>query len=300
MGSRKGMNAKLKKFVERNYKDSKSDLYTCFIEKSIDYALQNKFVSMVTQHSFMFTDDYKELRVKLLDGITIENMVHLGTDAFPEINGEVVQTTSFVIRNMSNLSHKGLFIRLVDFSCEEKSLNVHNPQNHYSNYSNKEFKDITGTPWSYWISEVVKDTFLSGEPFEVIGKPRAGITTGDNERFLRNWHEVLYTKIGFGFKSVEEFHNTSYLYVPYNKGGKQRKWYGNNDFVIKFDMTNYNALANQGNHLPSRQHYFAKCITWSDISGRDFAARYCDNGSVFDVKGIMNPENKTDKTVKIS
>src|SRR5699024_3710623 len=74
-------------------------------------------------------------------------------------------------------------------------------------------------------------------------------------------------------------------YVPYNKGGKQRKWYGNNEFVLKFDKKHYELLENQGNHLPSRQYYFRKCITWSDISGRNFAARFCDNGFVFDVKG---------------
>lgn len=109
MGSRKGMNPKLKKYVEKNYPDSKSDLYTCFIEKCLDMAKQHRYVAMITMQSFMFTDDYKELRAKLLKNHSFVNMAHLGADAFPEINGEVVQTTAFIIGKNYPQKASGVF-----------------------------------------------------------------------------------------------------------------------------------------------------------------------------------------------
>lgn len=292
MGSRKGMNPKLKKFVEKNYPDSKSDLYTCFIEKSLDLAGSDRFIGLVTQQSFMFTDDYKELRTKLIKNNTFANMVHLGADAFPEINGEVVQTSAFVFFSKVALTrYYAKFVRLVDYACEDKTTEFTAKANYYYSCS-KDFEDIKATPFSYWLSEKMRKSFLVGIPFENYGNPKAGITTGENERFMRAWTEVAFNKIGIGFNSVEDFHASGKLYIPYNKGGKQVRWYGNNDYVLMFDSYNYNVLANQGNHLPSRQYYCQKCITWSDISGRSFAARYCNNGAVFDVKGSCGFPNE--------
>ena len=292
MGSRKGMNPKLKKFVEKNYPDSKSDLYTCFIEKSLDLSGSDRFIGLVTQQSFMFTDDYKELRTKLIKNNTFANMVHLGADAFPEINGEVVQTSAFVFFSKVALTrYYAKFVRLVDYACEDKTTEFTAKANYYYSCS-KDFEDIKATPFSYWLSEKMRKSFLVGIPFENYGNPKAGITTGENERFMRAWTEVAFNKIGIGFNSVEDFHASGKLYIPYNKGGKQVRWYGNNDYVLMFDSYNYNVLANQGNHLPSRQYYCQKCITWSDISGRSFAARYCNNGAVFDVKGSCGFPNE--------
>lgn len=292
MGSRKGMNPKLKKFVEKNYPDSKSDLYTCFIEKSLDLASSDRFIGLVTQQSFMFTDDYKELRTKLIKNNTFTNMIHLGADAFPEINGEVVQTSAFVFFSKVALTrYYAKFVRLVDYACEDKTTEFTAKTNYYYSCS-KDFEDIKATPFSYWLSEKMRKSFLLGIPFENYGNPKAGITTGENERFMRAWREVAFNKIGIGFNSIGDFHASGKLYIPYNKGGKQVRWYGNNDYVLMFDSYNYNVLANQGNHLPSRQYYCQKCITWSDISGRSFAARYCNNGAVFDVKGSCGFPNE--------
>jgi len=286
MGCRKGMNPILKKFVEKLYPCSKSDLYACFIEKCFSIIKGYGFSSLITQQSFMFTDDYKELRGLLIDNVTFVNMAHLGADAFPEINGEVVQTTTYTTRKLGvlNKKYKGTFSRLLDYACDDKLVEFNNENNIYF-CRTEDFCNVKATPFSYWLSDKMRKSFDIGTTFEECGNPRAGITTGDNDSFLRLWFEVAYKNIEFESDSVEDFHSTGKMYVPYNKGGEKVKWFGNRDYVIKFDEKNYNILANQGNHLPSRQYYMLPCITWSDISGRSFAARYCPKGSVFDVKG---------------
>ncbi|AUG56532.1 BREX-1 system adenine-specific DNA-methyltransferase PglX [Acetivibrio saccincola] len=292
MGSRKSMNSSIKKFTEKNYPYSKADLYACFIEKCLEYAKNKLFVSMITQQSFMFTDDFKYLREMLLDNINIVCMAHLGSGVFPELSGEVVQTTTFIMRKLLINDYKGLFIRLTDLPGEQKEADLLNSNYHYSKYKNSDFKQIEGFPFSYWISDKMKTSFICNKKFEEVGIPRQGLATGNNEVFLRFWHEIKFCDIGFGFDSIENFHESKSKFAPYNKGGKQRRWFGNNDFLIRFDKPNFDILANQGNKLPSRQFYFKQCITWSDISGRNFAGRYCDKGFVFDVKGSSGFPNK--------
>ena len=50
---------------------------------------------MITQHSWMFLSSFEKLRAKIQMKIIV-NMAHLGPQAFEEIGGEVVQTTSFI------------------------------------------------------------------------------------------------------------------------------------------------------------------------------------------------------------
>lgn len=112
MGS-SGMNAKLSDFVKKNYSDSKSDLFAVFIEKCGQMAKKKGYQAMITQHAWMFLSSFEKLRTKLLN-MDIVNMVHLGARAFEEIGGEVVQTTSFVMRKSHIADYKGRYCRLIE------------------------------------------------------------------------------------------------------------------------------------------------------------------------------------------
>ena len=117
MGS-SGMGAKLGDFVKENYPNSKSDLFAVFIEKCHKMTKKNFYQAMITQHAFMFLSSYEKLRAKMLTKDTI-NMAHLGARAFEEIGGEVVQTTTIVMRHSNIKDYKGTFVRLVDFNSQQ-------------------------------------------------------------------------------------------------------------------------------------------------------------------------------------
>ena len=89
--------AKVNDYVKKNFPDSKADLFAVFIERCGQMAKKNGYQAMITQHAWMFLSSFEKLRAKLLS-VDIVNMAHLGARAFEEIGGEVVQTTSFVIR----------------------------------------------------------------------------------------------------------------------------------------------------------------------------------------------------------
>lgn len=157
-------------------------------------------------------------------------------------------------------------------------------QQHFYRASAADFGKIPGGPIAYWLEKKSLSLFLEKGCLGERVESRCGMNTGDNDFFLRYWSEVSVSKIGRNIESVEEFLSSGFKYAPYNKGGAYRKWFGNVDYVIKFDAEHYAILANQGNHLPSRQFYFRENITWSDVtsvtSGVSF--RYVPAGSVFD------------------
>ena len=105
--------ARLNEYVKKNYPDSKADLFAVFIECCSAMTEQNRYQAMITQHSWMFLSSFEKLRKKLLRKDTI-NMAHLGPRAFEEIGGEVVQTTSFVMRKSHVAEYKGTYCRLID------------------------------------------------------------------------------------------------------------------------------------------------------------------------------------------
>ena len=275
-----GMGAKLSKYVKDNYSDSKSDLFAVFIEKCTEMVKKNGYQAMITQHAWMFLSSFEKLRNKL-QTMDIVNMAHLGPRAFEEIGGEVVQTTSFVIRKSHIEKIKGTYCRLIEPTTQQgkEKMFLDSENRYFAEQDN--FSKIPGSPVVYILSGLIFKTF-EHECVNKISDSRCGMNTGDNDTFVRYWFEINRNLFNATSSSIEDFHESGCRYAIYNKGGAYRKWYGNLDYVIKFSQRDYKVLLNQGNHLPSRQFYFMPCITWTDMSTKGVAFRYEPKGSVFD------------------
>ena len=282
--SSSNMNETLLKFVKKNYPEGKNDLFSVFIQKCLSLGKENGFVSLITMHSWMFLSRYQALRLCMLK-YSIENILHLGSHAFEDIGGEVVQTASFIVRKSVLHDYRGRFERLTEYSdSNQKIANYRNPNaTFYCQQSN--YRYMVDNIISYWISSKIAMHFSSTKLLGDTADCRQGIATGNNDIFLRFWHEINLHKVNFHAKSQEDMVNSQKLYVPYNKGGSFRRWYGNHEYVIKMDSTNYNLLLTMGNHLPSRQYYYRSGITWNDLSTALYCARYVDSGFVFDAAG---------------
>ena len=272
--------AKVNDYVKKNFPDSKADLFAVFIERCGQMAKKNGYQAMITQHAWMFLSSFEKLRTKLL-AVDIVNMAHLGARAFEEIGGEVVQTTSFVIRKSHIADYKGEYCRLIEPTSQQGKEDMFlSGENRYA-ADQSNFSKIPGSPFAYMLSEKLFTTFRNPH-VDIISDSRCGMNTGDNDSFIRLWFEIDDNRFDSSCQSVEEFLKSGHRYAVYNKGGAYRKWYGNLDYVIKFDEQSYNTLLNQGNHLPSRQYYFMPCITWTDMSTKGVSFRYEPAGSVFD------------------
>lgn len=282
--SSSNMGAILLKYVKKQYADGKNDMFSVFMQKNMELTKKNGFIGMITMHSWMFLSRYQSLRLQLLN-YTLENVLHLGARAFEDIGGEVVQTASFVIRKSHLFDYIGKFEKLTELSdSQEKIKNYNNKELIYCCHQNN-YLHMVDNNIAYWISEKIGYHFSNTHLLGSAADCRQGIATGNNDLFLRFWHEVEYGKIGFSIESQEQFFESKKLFVPYNKGGSFRRWFGNREYVIKMDYTNYNLLLTMGNHLPSRQYYFQSGITWNDLSTALYCARYVDKGFVFDAAG---------------
>ena len=297
MGS-SGMNALLADYVKTKYPDSKSDLFACFIERCGQMAKKNGYQAMITQHAWMFLSSFEKLRTRLL-AVDIVNMAHLGARAFEEIGGEVVQTTSFVIRKSHITDYKGEYCRLIEPTTQQGKEDMFLAGENRYEADQSNFSKIPGSPVAYWASEKVLQSFMFMPSFGSYFEPRQGLATGDDETFLRYWHEVDINKFSTNCTSKESLWNSGCKYVPFNKGGAYRKWYGNNDYVIAFDVVNYNRLSQQGNKLPSKQYYFHEGVTWSALTSALFSGRYCGIGYVFAGKGPMCFSNEPSNTLSM-
>ena len=282
MGS-DNMSLKLDQKCRAEYENSRYDLYAVLMEKSMGMA--RAFLAMITQHSWMYLQSYSEFR-KIVLSKDIVNMAHLGARAFEDLAGEVVQTTTFIIRNSDIGLYKARYSRLNGIpNAADKEEGFFDAHNMYLS-DKKRYQEIPSQNIGYWAPDKMLDAF---EKFKMIGdiaQPRQGLASGNNALFFRSWEEIDFSKLAIGMETKEDVWKHQKKYVPVNKGGGYCKWYGNNFEVIKFDEVNYNLLLNSGNHLPSRDKYFLVGITWGKIASSGFSCRYSEQGYVFTDSGM--------------
>ena len=284
MGS-SGMNPLLTNYVKTNYPDSKSDLFACFIERCGQMAKKNGYQAMITQHAWMFLSSFEKLRTKLL-AVDIVNMAHLGARAFEEIGGEVVQTTSFVICKSHIADYKGEYCRLIEPTSQQgkEDMFLAGENRYAADQSN--FSKIPGSPVAYWVSANTIDAFAQGILADY-ADTKQGFATGDNNRFLRLWHEVVWNKIGIGCGTNEEARESGKKWFPTNKGGNYRRWYGNNYYVANWENDGQEMKAFSGSVIRNPQYYFRQGITWSSLSSAGVSMRFSPKGFLFESKGSM-------------
>ena len=219
------LSANVNNFVKKNYPDSKADLFAVFIERCRAMTANNGFQAMITQQAWMFIASYENFRKKLLK-CSIVNMTHLGAHAFDEIQGEVVQTVSFVLNNNNIGGYKGSYVRLLDEKNENAKRFAFLQKKEGIILEQNMFAQIPRYEYVYWASKALIADFKKYKKVRDFCTVRNGLTTGDNDRFLRIWFEIDNRK-------------TNQKWFPCNKGGTFRRWYGNRDYLINWEDNGY-------------------------------------------------------------
>jgi len=280
-----GMNARLSDYVKKYHPDSKSDLFAVFIERCAQMDKRGGYQAMITQHAWMFLSSFEKLRAKL-QLIDTVNMAHLGARGFDEIGGEVVQTTSFVMRSSHTKGYKGTYCRLIDGDSEKAKAQMFvSGENRYVAEQDN-FSKIPGSPVAYWASNTINKLFSLDAELKKYAEPRHGMSTGNNDLCLKLWHEVPNNEICFTAKNRDEFDKAGKKYAPYKKGGEYRLWYGNNDYVIAYSATLRKRMESlSGYRASSTEYFFRPSINWSDVTSGKLGVRLSPNGFAFDGRG---------------
>ena len=271
--------AKVNDYVKKNFPDSKADMFAVFIERCGQMAKKNGYQAMITQHAWMFLSSFEKLRTKLLT-VDIVNMAHLGARAFEEIGGEVVQTTSFVIRKSHIADYRGEYCRLIEPTTQQgkEDMFLAGENRYAADQSN--FSKIPGTPVAYWASLQMQNAFATAPSFP--GNTKKGVLTGDNERFLRLWYEVCISKIGMTMSSHSEMVDSKKKWFPVTSGGFMRKWYGNFDTIVNLENDGFAIRSVVKNYrLREPAYYFREAVTWTEVSSGIFSCRYVPHTILF-------------------
>ena len=286
-----GMNARLSDYVKKYYPDSKSDLFAVFIERCAQMDKRGGYQAMITQHAWMFLSSFEKLRAKL-QLIDTVNMAHLGARSFDEIGGEVVQTTSYVMRSSHTKGYKGTYCRLIVGDSEKAKAEMFvSGENRYVAEQDN-FSKIPGSPVAYWATNRLMKDFEDGVSLSSYAEPKQGMATMDNNKYLRRWYEVEIGKCCFHAQSLGDAKESGKRWFPYNKGGDYRKWYGNFCYLVNWEKDGEQLKADAtelygsySKRIYNTQFFFKPSITWSKISSGSFSVRCISDGCLFDVAG---------------
>ena len=274
MGASK-MNSKLNEFVKNNYADYKSDFFSAFVIHASQMTKQSGYCGFFTPYVWMFIQSYEKMRTYLYNQTTIETLIQFEYSAFEEAT---VPVCTFAFQN-HHVQKKGCYLRLVDFRGgmevqRQKTLEA--IENHdcgfYYEQSTNNFSKIPGSPVAYWVSENLFYDYDISSQLGSLFPVKKGMTTADNNRFLRFWYEVEQKKI-----AIKWFRT--------HKGGEFRRWYGNDENVVNWENNGIELKSFSGSVIRNEDYYFKRCITWNDISSSKTGFRYVEGNSISNASG---------------
>ena len=272
------LNAWFSSWIKDNYADSKNDLCTCFLERGFFFLKQRGFNSMITMHSWMFLEGYKNMRASVLKHRGVLSLCHLGPHAFDAIGGEVVSTSATVFSNDSNDS-QGVYIRLADIeSATAKKAALESICSGLSSdrvfvMQKGDFDRIPDKRLSFWLPKNVINAF-DEESLSTVGDACKGMGTGDNKAFVREWFEVANTDIFPVFSGQK--------WAQYRSGGEFRKWAGNDNKIVYWLNNGESIKRAKNSYVRNEKHYFEEGFEWTKISSSQIGARYMTPSYIFD------------------
>ncbi len=288
MGS-KYMNATVKRFAKAKFPKSSADLFSVSAERFPKFAKHAGFVALMTPFTWMFLRTYEPLRKLLTQSCSLQSLIQPEYHAFFE--SAYVPICTFVLRAARTPGCTASFIRLTEFYGADlqpkRTLEAIADRNCGWFYQARpdDFEKIPGGPIAYWVSPRVRQVFSEYPLLHEVAKATGGMTTGNNDRFLRLWPEIDFGCMGRGITDRESAMRSSKKWFPYNKGGAFRKWFGNNDYVVNW-LNDGEAIIKSGRAYPrSKDYYFKQSISWSATSSSYFGVRHSDAGFLFDAKG---------------
>lgn len=294
----KGMNPGLKKYLQDHYADVKSDVFSAFIVRDTLFAKPNGQLGFMSPFVWMFISSYEKLRGFLLNQKTITSLVQLEYSGF---DGATVPICTFTVANSHNPDFKGGYVRLSDFRGSENQAPrtreaIADPDcGWFFRASASDFEKIPGSPIAYWLDRKIIEKFELSKSIGDIAPVRGGMTTADNETFVRYWFEIDLRE--FLHPSIREARRR---WVPYNKGGDYRKWWGNRLWVVNWENNGELIKATGRASVRSEEYYFQPMIGWTDVTSfSQLGVRHYGSGFLFDATGpsVFPESDKTSNTI---
>lgn len=285
----------LKDFVVDKYKPYSGDLFSVFMFRNFGFCKENGYSAFMTPFVWMFIKTYENLRQYIIENKQITTLVQMEYSAFEEAT---VPICSFVMKNNKS-TVPALCFRLSDFKGgmeiqKNKVLEaLENPEcGYFYEAQQSNFSKIPGAPIAYWAGQSIFAAFQNGIPVGNIADCKRGMTTSDNNRFLRFWAEVNSDKMCINAKSHEDAVKSQKTWFPYSKGGGYRKWYGYQEFVIDWENNGERVIGfaktinkSYTRTIVNLDYYFRPSVGFCYITSGPFSMRWIPEGFLYDSGG---------------
>jgi len=285
-------NPGLKNFLDKAYPDTKRNLYSAFLERSLEFLADEGRLGIITPQTFMFISSFEKTRVLLCHQTAIETLIQTGLNTFPDA---VVDVAFYVLRREPDpairLKSTGTYVRLVKApTADSKRTGFERAMAHLQagqddptvyHYRQGDFDAIPGSPLVYWITPGLRELFEPMLKLGDVAPPVAGLRTSDNQRFLRHWWETGVDNLQIHCTSSIQANTTDSKWFPYMKGGGFKRWWGNQDFVVNWIMDGaeirqaiIEAYAYLGRPwVGGGNFYFRRGVTFPNLTSGTFSAR---------------------------
>ena len=245
------------------------------------------YIGCLMPDSFLTKKAQRHMRRRLVEGEwAMPTALHLGGGTLDDAANE---TTAVVFCRPSPRVCPTVFYRLFQFAPEQRHEVVtqllrlppmhEQPGTVQFRAMLMSFRDVPKQCIMYWVPSSLLGLFAGGVYLEpCVAEVAAGMTTFDNERFLRYRWEVDPASIGCPSG-----------WVPYVKGGDYCRYYYDNDLVLNYldggrelhehEMARYGTTART---TQSIKHFFAEGIAFPRVSAIGLSLRYLPAGHIFD------------------
>ena len=288
----------LKEFGATAFEIGKADLFSMFMVRMMESVVYGGHISLMTPFTWMNLSSYEGLRSRILESFSLQSLIQPEYHSFFE--SAYVPICTFTVQK-SPLSWNATFIDLSQFYGEDKQspnalLAIRDKDCSWRFERNTaDFLNVPGNIIAYSLGDRALKCFDTFPALADVAALKQGLITGDNNRFLRFWHEV-----NIGNSSI--FKDKSQAkWFPYQKGGAFRKWYGNNEYFVNWesDGVEIRNFVNDKGKLRSRpqniQYFFRQGLTWTSLTISALSMRHVEEGFIFDAKGPMCfPNNPSD------
>ncbi|RYU47764.1 BREX-1 system adenine-specific DNA-methyltransferase PglX [Aliivibrio finisterrensis] len=274
----------VKKYLKDNFKGYEKDLFSAFIIRNLQLTREHGELGFMTPFVWMFISSYEQLRLLLLDKYSITSLVQLEYGGF---DGATVAVCCFSINKTQGKKYIGSYIRLSDFKGAKnqapKTLEAINDKScgWFFETPQNNLTSIPGYPIAYWTTSSIINSFNLKKNMKDISHSFQGMITGNNDYFLRSWHEINNTSINYNALSYTDVESMQ-CWIPYSKGGGFRKWFGNNEHIVRWNGFGNDMVRGR---TENRQFFFREGLTWSDISSSLSSFRLQPKSILFDAKG---------------
>jgi len=140
------------------------------------------------------------------------------------------------------------------------------------------FALVPGAPFAYWVTDQIRETFLTFPSVETHTVVTSGTGTLDDFRFLRLWWESTAENMWFPYAkggAYAPYYFDHYLSVNWGHDGQEMKAW----IVVRYGGGHW------ARNIRSTEHYFRPGLTWPRRTSSGLSMRAMPAGCIFADKG---------------